>query len=102
VGYSKGAPDIQEALANDSQARDSVAAFISVAGAIGGSPIAEAMPSIVQRYTSMLKLGTCDGDVSLGLQESFRRRPQSLPARRTARSRVVRSTISSLASPPGK
>jgi hypothetical protein len=64
VGYSKGAPDIQEALANDSQARSSVAAFISVAGAVGGSPIAEAMPSIVQRYASALKLGTCDGDVS--------------------------------------
>jgi hypothetical protein len=64
VGYSKGAPDIQEALANDSQARNSVAAFISVAGAVGGSPIAETMPAIVQRYTSTLKLGTCEGDVA--------------------------------------
>src|SRR5262245_55447640 len=64
VGYSKGAPDIQEALANDSQARNSVAAFISVAGAIGGSPIAETMPAIVQRYTASLKLGTCEGDVA--------------------------------------
>jgi hypothetical protein len=64
VGYSKGAPDIQEGLANDSQARNSVAAFISVAGAVGGSPIAETMPAIVQRYTSTLKLGTCEGDVA--------------------------------------
>lgn len=64
VGYSKGAPDIQEALANDSQARNSVAAFISVAGAVGGSPIAETMPAIVQRYTSTLKLGSCEGDVA--------------------------------------
>ena len=64
VGYSKGAPDIQEALANDSQVRNSVAAFISVAGAVGGSPIAETMPAIVQRYTSTLKLGTCEGDVA--------------------------------------
>jgi hypothetical protein len=64
VGYSKGAPDIQEALANDSQARSSVAAFISVAGAVGGSPIAETMPAIVSRYTSTLKLGSCEGDVA--------------------------------------
>jgi hypothetical protein len=64
VGYSKGAPDIQEALANDSQACSSVAAFISVDGAVGGSPIAETMPAIVQRYTSTLKLGSCEGDVA--------------------------------------
>jgi len=64
VGYSKGAPDIQEALANDAQARNSVAAFISVAGAVGGSPIAETMPAMVQRYTSTLKLGSCEGDVA--------------------------------------
>jgi len=64
VGYSKGAPDIQEALANDAQARNSVAAFISVAGAVGGSPIAETMPAIVQRYSSTLKLGSCEGDIA--------------------------------------
>ena len=64
VGYSKGAPDIQEALANDSEARNSVAAFISVAGVVGGSPIAETMPAMVQRYTTTLKLGSCEGDVA--------------------------------------
>ena len=48
MGYSKGASDIQEALANDAQARSLVAAFISVAGAVGGSPIAETMPAIVE------------------------------------------------------
>ena len=64
VGYSKGTPDIQEALANDPQTRNAVAAFISVAGASGGSPIAGAMPSIVQQYTATLKLGTCQGDVA--------------------------------------
>ena len=64
VGYSKGAPDIQEALANDAQARNLVAAFISVAGAVGGSPIAETMPAIVERYSSTLKLGSCEGDMA--------------------------------------
>jgi len=64
VGYSKGAPDVQEAMANDAQARNLVAAFISVAGAVGGSPIAETMPAIVERYSSTLKLGSCEGDVA--------------------------------------
>ena len=64
VAYSKGAPDVQEALANDAQARSAVAAFVTVAGAVGGSPIAQTMPSIVERYTASLKLGTCDGDIA--------------------------------------
>lgn len=68
VAYSKGAPDVQEALANDRQAQSAVAAFVTVAGAVGGSPIAETMPSIVERYTSTLKLGTCDGDVAQAFQ----------------------------------
>lgn len=68
VAYSKGAPDAQEALASDPQARSAVAAFVTVAGAVGGSPIAETMPSIVERYTSVLKLGTCQGDVAQAFQ----------------------------------
>jgi hypothetical protein len=64
VSYSKGSPDVQEALANDSQARNAVAAHVTIAGAIGGSPIAETMPEIAQRYAGMLKLGTCDGNVA--------------------------------------
>ncbi len=64
VSYSKGSPDVQEALANDPQARDAVAAHVTVAGAIGGSPIAETMPEIAQRYAGMLKLGSCDGNVA--------------------------------------
>lgn len=68
VAYSKGAPDVQETLANDSQAQSAVAAFVTIAGAIGGSPIAETMPSIVERYTATLKLGTCDGDVAQAIK----------------------------------
>src|SRR5262249_10895426 len=64
VSYSKGSPNVQEALAHDPQARDAVAAHVTVAGAIGGSPIAETMPAIAQRYAGMLKLGTCDGNVA--------------------------------------
>ena len=64
VSYSKGSPDVQEALANDPQVRDAVAAHVTIAGAIGGSPIAETMPAIAERYAGMLKLGTCDGNVA--------------------------------------
>lgn len=64
VAYSKGAPDVQEALANDPQVQSAVAAFVTIAGAVGGSPIAETMPSIAERYTATLKLGTCEGDIA--------------------------------------
>jgi hypothetical protein len=68
VAYSKGAPDVQEALANDLESKSAVAALVTVAGAVGGSPIAEAMPSIVGRYTSALKLGSCQGDLAQAFQ----------------------------------
>jgi len=64
VGYSKGTPDIQEAIAGDPEARNAVAAVVSIAGAVGGSPIADTMPSIVQQYTATLKLGSCEGDIA--------------------------------------
>ncbi|MEX3982099.1 hypothetical protein AB4Y45_24325 [Paraburkholderia sp. EG287A] len=40
VGYSKGAPDILEALVAYPEIRSRVAAVVSAAGAIGGSPLA--------------------------------------------------------------
>jgi dienelactone hydrolase len=40
VGYSKGAPDILEAVATYPEIRSRVAAVVSVAGAVGGSPLA--------------------------------------------------------------
>jgi hypothetical protein len=68
ISYSKGSPDVQEALAADPAARSAVAAHVTVSGAIGGSPIAETMPAIVDRYASALNLGTCKGN----LVEAFR------------------------------
>ena len=64
VGYSKGAPDFQVGAAHDPDAVSHVAAFVSLAGAIGGSPAADALPSIIQRYTKSLNLGTCQGDIA--------------------------------------
>ena len=40
IGYSKGAPDILEAVASYPEIRQRVAAVVSAAGAIGGSPLA--------------------------------------------------------------
>lgn len=40
IGYSKGAPDILEALVEYPEIRSRVAAMVSAAGAVGGSPLA--------------------------------------------------------------
>jgi hypothetical protein len=64
VGYSKGAPDFQVGIAHDPAAAANVAAFVSLAGAIGGSPVADALPAMIQRYTKSLNLGTCQGDIA--------------------------------------
>jgi hypothetical protein len=64
IGYSKGAPDFQESLAQAPDAASAVDAFVSLAGAVGGSPVADLMPSIIDRYSKSMNLGTCQGDVS--------------------------------------
>ena len=40
IGYSKGAPDILDAIVSYPEIRDRVAAVVSAAGAVGGSPLA--------------------------------------------------------------
>lgn len=40
VGYSKGTPDILEAIVNYPEIRGHIAAVVSIAGAVGGSPLA--------------------------------------------------------------
>lgn len=72
LGYSKGAPDVQVALAQDREAAARVAAFVSVAGAVGGSPIAEAMPAVADRWVSAFQFGTCRGDLATAFR-SLRR-----------------------------
>lgn len=71
VGYSKGAPDLQVALVREGIG-DSVAAFVSVAGAIGGSAIADTIPAMVDRYVKMFKMQGCKGDLAQGFK-SLRR-----------------------------
>ena len=64
LGYSKGAPDIQVALASDPDAAATVAGFITVAGAVGGSPIADSLPGQADRWIQMFHFGKCEGDLS--------------------------------------
>lgn len=69
VGYSKGTPDLQEALARYPAIRPLTAAFISVAGASGGSNIADAIPGILDKYMNRYKLKpTCKGDIAVGFK----------------------------------
>ena len=69
VGYSKGTPDLQETLARNPDLRPLTAAFISVAGASGGSNIADAIPAMVDKYMNQYKLKpTCKGDMALGFK----------------------------------
>ena len=48
VGYSKGTPDIIEALVAYPEIRPRVAAVVSVAGAVGGSPLADELADFYQ------------------------------------------------------
>ncbi|MCL4840430.1 MAG: LssY C-terminal domain-containing protein [Bryobacteraceae bacterium] len=72
LGYSKGAPDLQVMLATAPEARKHVAAFISVAGASGGSPIADSIPGMVEKYGGQTSRATCKGDMTQGMN-SLRR-----------------------------
>lgn len=61
MGYSKGAVDILEALVAYPEARANVRAVVSVAGAIGGSPLADATPSWLIRAFRLAPGSDCDG-----------------------------------------
>ena len=81
IGYSKGAPDSQEALARDKDVSDAVAAFITVAGASGGSQIAELIPGMADAYIRQyFKLDSCKGDVAAGFRSLKRSERQSFLA----------------------
>ena len=80
LGYSKGAPDLQVALANDAEAASGVAALITVAGAVGGSPIADVMPAQADRWLKAYSIGSCEGDLTAAFQSLQRRTRQAFLA----------------------
>jgi len=60
VGYSKGAPDILEAIVSYPEIRPRVAAVLSVAGAVGGSPLANDAEQYQAELLSHFPGATCD------------------------------------------
>ncbi len=75
VGYSKGAPDVMTALVQEPEVAKQVAAFVSVAGAVAGSPIADALPAAADRWIRQYNMKGCQGDTAGGfksLQRSAR------------------------------
>jgi hypothetical protein len=77
VGYSKGGPDIQVALAQESGVADKVAAFVTVAGASGGSPVADLLPAVAEKYMKTVPLKSCQGDLSTGFKSLQRQARQA-------------------------
>ncbi len=80
IGYSKGGPDIQVALAQEAGVAAQVAAFITVAGASGGSPVADLLPQIADKYMKTVPLKSCQGDLSTGFKSLKRETRQAFLA----------------------
>ncbi len=71
IGYSKGAPDILEALVSYPEIRQWVAAVVSAGGAVGGSPLAnDATQSLAELMKHWPKARCTAGDG--GAMESLR------------------------------
>ena len=68
LGYSKGAPDLQVALAKEDGLTPMVAAAVSVAGAVAGSPIADALPAAADRWLKQYSLPGCKGTLPNGFK----------------------------------
>ncbi len=63
VGYSKGAPDILEAVVTYPEIRQRVSAVVSVAGAVGGSPVADSIDPLYQGLLSVISVSDCPAGV---------------------------------------
>lgn len=77
IGYSKGAPDVMTALAQESGVPERVAAFVSVAGAVAGSPIADVLPDAADKWIRQYNMKGCQGDLAAGFK-SLRRENRAI------------------------
>ena len=77
IGYSKGAPDILEAIVRYPEVRDRVDAILSVAGAIGGSPVADKTSGFTRGLVGALPLFAGDKGDGRGI-ESLGEGPRQL------------------------
>lgn len=60
MGYSKGAPDILEAVVNYPELADQLSAVVSVAGAVHGSPLANDAEQAQANMLTMVPGSSCD------------------------------------------
>lgn len=60
VGYSKGAPDILEAIATYPELQSHVSAVVSIAGAIGGTPMANTVEQSTLNLVQYFPDAECD------------------------------------------
>ncbi len=60
VGYSKGTPDVLEAIVNHPEMRARIAAVVSIAGAVGGSPLANTAEQYQADLLQHFPGATCD------------------------------------------
>jgi hypothetical protein len=76
IGYSKGAPDILEAVVEYPEIRSRVAAVVSAAGAVGGSPLANDAEQYQADLLQHFPGATCapgDGGAVQSLRPAIRR-----------------------------
>ncbi len=75
IGYSKGVPDILHALAEYPEIVGRVAAVVSIAGAVGGTPLADSMDEMQKKIMEKNPIVDCPpgvGDPIASLQRSTR------------------------------
>lgn len=68
VGYSKGTPDVLEAIVGYPEIRERVAAVLSVAGAVGGSPLANDSEQYQADMLRHFPGATCDSGDGGGVE----------------------------------
>ena len=76
IGYSKGSPDILEAVVRYPEIRSRIAAVVSVAGAVGGSPLAndaEQYQADLLRYFPGATCDSGDGGAVQSLRPAVRK-----------------------------
>ena len=76
IGYSKGAPDVLEAIVSYPEIRPYIAAVVSLAGAVGGSPLANSAKESDLRLLKYIPKSDCsegDGHAVESLRPAIRR-----------------------------
>lgn len=99
VAYSKGAADTLEALGRYPEILPRVAAMVSVAGAIGGSPLADGYVDLYEHLMRDLAMTNCPSGDGQGMASITRAARQSSMARRPPPSSVKYFSVAGIPGP---